>query len=232
MKGLPFFPRDPEFPKKLVRQAKLLQQAADVFNSITKDWSTLQEGSRRLEELEHAADEIVHDINMELEKVWLPDIDKQDPKLLAELVDDVIDHIEEAANRLVLFEIRCPAPKFREIAVYLTEAANCIHAGLVLLEKNRWKGTQFAETYQKIHEIENKGDVIHRAVLPQLFNLEPFIDDESISVRQLLRQKVLADKLNVVYQTLEDAFDKAEDIAVALEHIRIKGGPRWKLSFF
>lgn len=227
-----FIPHDPEFPDKLVEQAILLQQAAAIFKSIVDDWSHLHEGAKRLEELEHTADQLVHRVKIELRQVWLPDIDKEDPKLLTELIDDVIDHIEEATNRLVLFEIPCSTPKFREIARYLIEIADHIHRALVLLQKNQWKGKEFVERYQAIHTVENEGDKIHRAVLPQLFNLGHLISNELIPERQVLEQMELARKLNVVYQTLEDAFDKAEDIAIALEHIYIKGGPRWKFSFF
>lgn len=203
------FPKKPQFLDAIVRQAGFLKETALLFQQITEGKEKLREGAQRLKNLEHEADQIVHAVNIELETVWLPDIDKEDPKILTEMIDDVIDYIEEAANRMVLFRITPVSAPASSFALLLLRVSAEIHKAIQLLRADLYASDEYAQCYQKIHEIENEGDAIHRKVLEEIMN------DEKMDVRTVM-------KWERIYQILEDALDTCEDVAIALEHVRIK----------
>lgn len=204
-----FFQNPGDVLDKLVEEAALVKKAADTFRGAVEDPGNTLNYAKALEEIEHAADGLVHDIDAKLLKLFtLPNMDKEDVKALTELLDTVIDFIEEAANRIVLFNIPIGARELREFAELLVRAAEEIQRGIALLREKRVKSEEYIGCYKSLHTIENLGDALHRSTLT-------LINDISVDLRD-------AFKWMRVYQTLEDALDACEDVAIAFERIRTK----------
>lgn len=204
-----FFQNPMEVIGKLMDQAALVQKAAKTFSAAVEDPVHAPFYAKALEEIEHTADGIVHDIDGRLLRIFIiPDIDKEDIRALTELLDNVIDFIEEAANRIVLFNLPMGTQELRDFAKLLVRAAEEIQRGVAFLHERNAQSAAYVNCYKSIHTIENLGDVLHRSTLP-------LINDLRVDLREVF-------KWMRVYQTLEDALDACEDVAIAFERIRTK----------
>lgn len=197
----------------IVMQAKLLRESSETFLALVDSPAQGTTYAKRLAELEHQADQVVHKVAPELRKVFMTDmLEKDEFAMLVELLDDIIDDIEETADRIVRFKIATSSPELKGFAQLIAQAADRICQGILLLQAKQYRSPEYAACYQAIHSLENEGDKLHRNTIAML-------DEDSVTdVRTLIR----ALKWMQVYQILENALDKCEDMAIALEHIETR----------
>src|SRR3990170_8001152 len=100
-----FLPKKSKIIERLVEQAAIIEEIAQVFQGIANDWGQLENGCATLETLEGKADEFVHAITDEIDRIFILPFDKEDIKELTDLLDDVADNLEQAANRLNIYKI-------------------------------------------------------------------------------------------------------------------------------
>ena len=67
----------------------------------------------QMKQLEHEGDEVTHEIMRRLNTVFVTPFDHEDIHRLASGLDDVLDHIEAAADLLVLHRIEAPLPEMK-----------------------------------------------------------------------------------------------------------------------
>jgi uncharacterized protein len=200
---------DVEFFNLLESQAEIAQRAARIFLEISSDFSGLDAKAKALNDVEHEGDEATRTLNNKILSTFMTPLDKEDLRELSQVLDDVTDAIESAAARASLYRLSQARPDLKGMAEILlkeTEAA----AKAVGEVRRSFKGSgDFREQLEAVHRLENEGDSAYRKALVRLFD-EPNADPLTVI------------KWKEVYDHVEVAFDKVEDIAKVLGHLQIK----------
>jgi predicted phosphate transport protein (TIGR00153 family) len=180
-----------------LRAAKLLQE-------MLKGWPESAELAREILLVEQEGDRITHDLSQRTNSTFVTPIDAEDIYNLAGKIDDIVDHIEEAADFMGLYGIEAPMDKAQEMADVLVKACEQL---AVLLENMR--GYKDLDQYWiEIHRIENDGDRLFREALASLFRggIDPMV---VIRWRDIILR-------------LERAIDATEEAATVVETIATK----------
>ena len=203
-----FFQRGTDISEALAQMTELVGESAAHLLCVPLE-ENLTAWAAQFKDIEHRADLIAHAIAVQLEKTFIPVFDREDIERLVQALDDIIDNIEEAANRRMIFRLMGHPQPLDGFANLLVRAASRIREGMQYLRKKKHATKEFAACYRDIHTIENEGDHLHHKVLGDLFGTNDMD----------LRKAIEWDK---VYQALEDALDRCEDVAKAFEHMRAK----------
>src|ERR1044072_501977 len=104
-------PQDKVFFDLMDRQAALALDATRQFRHILGSWDNLEAERQKLKNIEDLADGGAHDLCDRLNQTFITPIDREDIARLVHVLDDVVDAIDAAANRLVLYEVDAPTPE-------------------------------------------------------------------------------------------------------------------------
>ena len=197
-------PRDESFFTLFVRQAENIETAADALHDLINGFDDISEKAQRLHDLEHEGDEITHEIMRRLNTVFVTPLDHEDIHRLTSLLDDILDHMDAAADLVVLHKIETPLPQMKAQADVLVEATRTVREALEILPKY----SKLAPYWIEVNRLENEGDRVYRQAVADLFNGDHRAFD-------VLKWKDIIDEL-------EAAIDRVEDVADALETIALK----------
>ncbi len=197
-------PRDESFFEQLVRQAQNIQTAAEALFDLIAEYQDTAAKARRLRELEHEGDEITHEILKRLNTVFITPIDHDDIHRLTTRMDDVLDHMEAAADLFVLHKIDAPLPDMKAQADVLVRATQRVTEALQVLPKYDQLGPHAVE----VNRLENEGDRLYRQAVADLFG-------GNHRAMDVLKRKDIIDEL-------ESAIDRVEDVSDILEAIALK----------
>ncbi len=191
----------------LEAHAKEIQISAGLLVKLFGMQNTPREIAALIKESEERADSIVHEVSTYLDKKLITPIDKGDAKRLVQVLDDVVDNIDEAADLYALVY------EFKETKQYASDFANEILAsahGIVelckLLRNAGANAPRILEICTHIHHCENKCDTINRLAAKELF----LSQDADFRIYRAWER---------IYASLEDASDRAEDCAKFAEQI-------------
>lgn len=197
-------PRDEGFFELFVRLGAKVEEGAEAYRSMIEDFVELPTRASLLRDLEHEGDEITHEIMRRLNTVFVTPFDHEDIHRLASELDDVLDHIEAAADLVVLHKLEAPLPDMKAQADVLVEAARHTRAALEKLPRFKDLGAYWVE----VDRLENEGDRLYRRAVAELFGGgHPAIE-------------VL--KLKDIIDELEKSIDKLENVSDVLEAISLK----------
>jgi predicted phosphate transport protein (TIGR00153 family) len=181
-------------------------QAATILVAIMEHFTNLDNWAKEVHELEEDGDMLTHDIIKKLNKTFVTPFDREDIHALASKLDDILDFIWGTAERLAVFKMK----ESREEAVIMSKeiltTVELVHKAIKALKEKDY--TRMQEYCVEINKLENKMDRIFRDALGHLF-------DE-------MKDPVLVIKWKEIYEHLENASDKCEDVADILESIAIK----------
>lgn len=197
-------PRDESFFELLVRQAGNVEQAAELLEEMIASFQDVPKKAGRLHDLEHEGDEITHEIMRRLNTTFVTPIDHEDIHQLASTLDDVLDHIDAAAELFVLHKIESPLPEMKAQADVIVRASRTTREALEQLPKY----SKLRDYWVEINRLENEGDRIYRQATADLFGG----DHKAMDV---LKWKEIIDEL-------EAAIDQLEDVANSLEGLALK----------
>lgn len=199
---------DVEFFQLLETQAEIARRAARLFYEISRDFSDLDAKARTLNEIEHEGDEATRKLQSKILSTFITPLDKEDLSALSQALDDVTDSIESAAARASLYRLRQPRPDLEGMAEILVRETDAAAEAVKKVRKNI-NADGFTELLELVHRLENEGDSAYRKALVRLFD-EPNADPLTVI------------KWKEVYDHVEVAFDKVEDIAKVLGNFLIK----------
>ncbi|MBI2104355.1 MAG: DUF47 domain-containing protein [Candidatus Omnitrophica bacterium] len=199
-------PKEESFFDLFEQSANILLSAAGLLVEATERFETLPENAKRLERLEHDGDQITHDIMARLNRTFITPIDREDVHRLASALDDVLDLIEASTERFVLFKIPAILPQAKEIARVIQQQVQEIHR--VIPKLRHMRHASIMEHCIEINRLENVGDRLLRDAFAALFDGAP--------------DPITVIKWRELYELLESATDKCEDVAVAIESIVLK----------
>jgi len=200
----PLIPRDNSFFDMFAQLSENLMAGARAMVDLFADYRDVETKIAEIRRIERTADEITHAILTKLNQTFITPFDREDIHQLASSLDDVLDFLNAAGARIIMYRITNPPPVALELARLILLQTQELHRALPLLRKNGDILTHCVE----INRLENEADVISRAAIGQLFDQE--------------KDPIALIKTKELIEFLESATDRAEDVANVLETVVLK----------
>src|SRR5207244_3772131 len=144
------------------------QAGAEELAEFLEKFDDLTERAKRIKDIEHAGDEITHEVIERLNKTFITPLDREDIHELACRLDDIVDLIDTATNRIVLYKIQKPIEDARLLAQCLVHATRVIVEMLPLMRRMK-DSALVRQKCRDVHTQENEGDRIEQHALAALF---------------------------------------------------------------
>ena len=204
-----FIPREKKFFDLFEKAVTNLREGARtlVIMVETTPIEKRNELIRQIEHIEHAGDNVTHDIFNELSSTFITPFDREDIHQLTSAMDDILDYIHGSAKRMELYNVV-------EITPEIVKLAELIEKSVIELEKavkglsNLKNRSVINEACVLINSIENHADDIFDSAIGNLF------DNEKDPIRLIKYKEILSG--------LETATDKCEDAANVVKTILVK----------
>ena len=164
--------------------------------------------AQRLAQIEHDGDTLTHDMLVLLDKSFITPIDREDIHELAQALDDCLDSIESVTDRMQLYQLSEPTDPVKQLVSVIRQQAIQIQSMIPLIPGFKYE--KVIPYCKEISRLESVADKVARDALGALF-------------------RGSADPLTVmkwkdIYDYLETATDKCEDVAGIVERIVLKHG--------
>ncbi len=193
-------PREMVFFDLLESAAMNLEQAAQLFDREIRsgDPTRYAELRREMKVLEHKGDEVTHQIIDRLNQTFVTPIEREDILALAHALDDVVDRLDAACERIVLYRITRIMPVMQEMSSVVVEGTQeLVH---LIHSLRRMDDIQGIRTRIKhVHALENQADSLLHSGLAQIFE-DPKDPVELVKWKELI-------------ENIEDATDRIELVA-------------------
>ncbi len=176
---------------------------------MAQDFANVSACAERIEEIEHEGDRLTHELQNKVTATFITPIDKEDLRDLSQALDDVIDSIEAAAARADLYNLKEARADLTSLTELLLKATEVTAEAIADLQNGFSKAPLVKEKLKEIHTLENQSDRVFRGALKLLFE-EPDADPLNVM------------KWKELYDRIEAAVDKCEDIAKVLGTMLVK----------
>lgn len=157
-----------------------------------------------IQDLEHRADRVTHDCVALLHTTFITPFDRDVIHRLISRMDDILDLIQDTGESFALYDIQKLTPEAQRLAECLRQCCDKLQIAVGLLS-DLDRSPEILTICQQIDSLESDADRIMRSAISALFR------DES-DTRQLI-------KLKAVYELLEAATDKCQDVANVIESL-------------
>jgi len=202
---LNFLPKEEQYFDLFLQMTLYICDAARELKGMLADKNhNYQEYSQRIKGLEHACDELTHTISTRLNKSFITPFDREDIYMMSSALDDIVDLIDDAARAIIDFDVHEIKPHAREFAGVIEKMAEQLREIVSILRKPK----NVTQRLVEIHRLENEGDDIYHAAIRELFHQE----HDPLTVL----------KWKEIYEKLEAAVDRCENVANIIESVIIK----------
>ena len=201
-------PRDDKFFDLFEVSAKNMVRAAESLKDMIYSWECFDEKLEEMTKIEHQGDTITHEIMFQLNRSFITPFDREDIGLLAHSLDDVTDLIQSAADTMVLYKVKTPGKRARELADIIVQITTEVENVMPSLRRHNANLEKILNSCVEINRLENVADTIYRTALTELF------DDDS-DIADII-------KWREIYEHMESATDMCEDVANVLESVALK----------
>jgi predicted phosphate transport protein (TIGR00153 family) len=209
MPRFPFMPKEHKFFDLFDESSQNIVKASKLLKEMIDTWQFIDSRVAEMTELEHDGDSITHQIISLLHRTFVTPFDREDIALLAHTMDDVLDFIHSAADAMFIYKIAKPTDRAKELAdVIVLGAIEVQKAVASLRRKGEFK--QMLERCVEINRLENAADRIYRAAIGELF-------DSNAKMAEII-------KWREIYEHMETATDRCEDVADVIEGVALKNG--------
>ena len=199
-------PKDTLFFDLFERQAGILKEAAWQLVALTEDFTYVKEKRHAIEKLEHKGDQITHDIYEQLNRTFITPLDPEEISRLASALDEVLDYIDESAEKMFYYNIESTDSHMIELAKLIHMSTSEIESavkGIRSIKDPRY----IEERCIEVNRLENLADDVLAHAITDLF-----MTTDAITII----------KLKDIYEHLEIATDNCEDVANTLSDIAIR----------
>jgi uncharacterized protein len=199
-------PQEKHFFDMIEQQSKNVLEGVDALVNMLEHYNEIDKKRDRIKQIENNGDKMVHDIFSELNKTFITPIDREDISKLTSSLDDILDNLEAVSERLIIYEIKKPPKYMLEFAQILRKTTYNVNEGIGLL-RNFKEAKQIQTFCKEVNTLENEGDILLRKATAELFTRKDPI--EIIKTKEL-------------YDDLEAAIDRCEDVADVIGDILVK----------
>jgi predicted phosphate transport protein (TIGR00153 family) len=197
-------PRDEHFYDMFAQVAARLTSSTTLLGQLFAEPQNRDRLVGEIKAVEHEADNLTHDVIARLNKSFITPMDREDIYELATQLDNVIDLVDGTARRVVMFRITDSRESARRLSQVLVRAARALELATTNIKDMK----TVIGRGREVKLLEEEGDAIYHEAVGELFSG----GHDAIEVM----------KWKEVYDTLERAIDKCEDVANVLEGIALK----------
>ena len=202
-----FMPKEESFFELFERAAQNVHEGAVQLLELLEKFDDREERAKRIKDTEHAGDKLTHDTMERLNRTFITPLDREDIHTLVSRMDDILDLMDTATNRMVLYRVEKPTDDAIALARCLKHATALLVEAMPLL-RNMKNSKEILQRCIAIHSQENEADKIEQHALAALF-------DKGHDAVDIIKWKD-------IYEDLEAATDRCEDVANVLEGIVLK----------
>jgi len=203
-----FIPREEKFFDLFIESARNCVKTARSLKDMLDNWENIGVKVAEITEFEHEGDSITHQIMALLHRTFVTPFDREDIAMLSHTMDDITDFIHATADAIFIYKIDKPTQRARELADIIVDAALEVEKAVMLL-KNRSDLNKILKHCVELNRLENKADKVYRAALGELF------DENGEDTTNII-------KWREIYEHMESATDRCEDVANVLEGVALK----------
>jgi len=199
-------PQDKIFFDLFEKQAGVVKEAAWQLVALTEDFTNVKEKRHEIEKLEHKGDLITHDIYEQLNRTFITPLDPEEISRLASTLDEVLDYIDGATEKMFYYGISSTDSHMIELAKLIHMSAAEIESavkGIRSIKDPRYVEERCIE----VNRLENLADDVLAHAVTDLFRT-----NDAITII----------KFKDIYEHLEIATDYCEDVANVLSDIAIR----------
>lgn len=197
-------PHDASFFQHFEAHGRKTVEGCQAFLEMVENGRDFEARAERVKQIEHECDEITHAVVAGLHKTFITPIDRNEIYTLITRMDDIMDLVEAAADRLALYDIPQMTREVSELARCLVSSAEHV-LGAVSSIRNLKRQNDILQHCIEINRLENVADGILRGALARLFREE--------------KDPIAIIKWKEIYETLEMATDRCEDVANIVEGV-------------
>ena len=197
-------PQKREFFTLFTQASANAREISRLLVELLEGWPGSRERLRDIGEAEHEGDRLTHEVINLLNRTFVTPFDRDDMYRLATVIDDICDHVDEAADNIDAYEVTDVPPRAREQGEVIYRAAAHLHEAVGMLEG-------FGDAHRHLfalRELEDEGDRLSREAVADLFR-------SGKDPLTIIRWKD-------IHEQLEEATDACENAADVLEAILVK----------
>jgi uncharacterized protein Yka (UPF0111/DUF47 family) len=202
-----FMPKEHPFFDLFDHAARNALDAAKALHELMENFTDLENKAKRLENIEHAGDEIAHRVYGLIETTFITPLDREDIHALTKLLDDITDRTEMTATRLVTYRVTQSTEDAKALSRVLLQSVTLVVEAIGMLRDLKQSEKILARCID-INTQEDEGDRIYQHALGALF-------DGQASAIDIIKWKD-------IYHCMENATDVCEDLANVLQAIVTK----------
>lgn len=188
--------------------ANLVTATSSLVELLTHFDSLIERGSK-IKDLEHEGDKITHNLFAMTSQTFVTPLDREDISRLTTGIDQIVNYVDESADKLIMFKIKEPTIYMVELAKVLLSASQEIYLLLKRLRKFK-NANDLVSHCRTIRKYEHEGDTVYRKAIAELF-------DTNTNAVEII-------KLKDIYENLEASIDRCQDTADIVEDIALKYG--------
>ncbi len=203
-----FMPKNKIFYELFEKVADNAAKMGSILRDIVAEPDFDKRGALilQVEDLEHANDELTHNIFTELGRNFITPFDREDIHSLIKAVDNVADYMHSAASKMRLYQVEKITKSIRKLTEINLEACQLIGLGIKELKEMNHKSIK--ETCKKINKLESKADSVFDKAVADIFENEN-------DAKNIIKYKE-------VLSALESASDKCKSVSNVMEQISVK----------
>jgi predicted phosphate transport protein (TIGR00153 family) len=199
-------PRQDRFYTLFDEAAANVRRGAELLVEMLANYSEVRNKAREIKAVEHVGDELTHDTYALLNRTFVTPLDREDIARLASSLDDILDLVEASADDFVVTGVSEPTASAMEMAQIIAQAAVKVQEAVRLLPDRR-SHSKIRELVTEINTLENEGDRVYRTAMEELYKAQ---------------DPIYIIKWKQIYDHLERAIDRCEDVADELQGILLK----------
>ena len=204
MAAFSLIPRDGQFFKEFVSLADEVRSGARALKQMVATNPPDMELVEAIKEIEHACDRCTRGIMDRLNRTFVTPLDREDIHALAGALDDVMDAIDAAAAVIRLYKITHVRNGAKRLVEIICESIDRVVEAIAALERR----TGVLELAARVSQLEHEADRVHQDAIVELFEQE--------------RDPIAVIKWKEIFDFLEAATDRCEDVANVLEGVVVK----------
>jgi uncharacterized protein len=207
MVRISLMPREYKFYELFEQGASNMVRASLKLKELVDNWQNIEAIVAEITEIEHQGDSITHQVMAQLHRSFITPFDREDISLLVGSIDDVADFIQSAADSMLVYKVDRPKPHAIELADIIVKSAQEVQLAINQLRRpGEYK--QMLEKCVEINRLENMADRVFRTALGGLF-------EGDTDIKEII-------KWREIYEHMESATDRCEDVADVLEGVALK----------
>jgi predicted phosphate transport protein (TIGR00153 family) len=179
----------------------------EAFMDLVTNYENVAEKVGRIKEMETECDVLVHKVLKKINSSFITPLDREDIYAITKEIDDIVDSLEEVANRFLIFEVKTMRPEAVAMAKIIMQSIIELEILFQNLSKIK-KGDIIMEKIIEVNRLENEGDLVYRNALHKLFKEE--------------KDPIELIKWKHIYEHLEESLDSCENVANMAEGVVMK----------